>query len=209
MRQHLLLSVALFLCAASTASAGPITYRVTVNSSSIAGTAGSLDFNFNPGPLVSQPASLQISNFVSDGSLAGGPQISGNVSGGPLPAALTFDNGGAFNDYFGGFTFGSRITFDVRLFGPALSSPDGTSTSGSAFAFSLFSDAAGTIPVLTSDPGGIAFEADINLDGTSKVTSFSAATSVQAIPEPGSLILLGGGFAAGLGLLRCRKSFAI
>jgi len=184
----------LFLWAVSAASAGPITYRVTVNTSSISGTAGSLDFNFNPGPLVSQPASLQILNFVSDGSLAGGPQTFGDVSGGPLPTALTFDNGGAFNDYFEGLTFGSKIAFDVRLFGPALSSPDGTSTSGTAFAFSMFSDAAGAIPVLTSDPGGFAFELDINLNGTSAATSSSSATSVQAIPEPGGLPLMAAAF---------------
>ena len=52
-------------------ASGPITYTVTVNTSSVSGTAGSLDFNFNPGPLVTQAASLQILSFTSDGSLAG------------------------------------------------------------------------------------------------------------------------------------------
>jgi hypothetical protein len=37
--------------AASVAKAGPIVYDVTVDTSSIAGTMGSLDFQFNPGPL--------------------------------------------------------------------------------------------------------------------------------------------------------------
>jgi hypothetical protein len=41
--------------------------------SSISGTAGSLDFQFNPGPLVTQAASLQVLDFMTDGSLAGGP----------------------------------------------------------------------------------------------------------------------------------------
>ena len=54
------LFIASFLCLASMASAAPITYDVTVDTSSISGTAGSLDFNFNPGPLVTQAASLQI-----------------------------------------------------------------------------------------------------------------------------------------------------
>jgi hypothetical protein len=201
MRQLSLLSVALFLCAVAAASASPVSYRVTVNSSSIAGATGSLDFNFNPGPLVSQPASLQILNFVSDGSAYGAPQTFGDVSGGPLPASLTFDNGAALNDYFAGFTFGSKLTFDLSLFGQALASPDGTSTSGSAFAFSMFSDAAGSIPVLTSDPSGIALTIDINLNGTSAVTSSSSATSVQAVPEPGGLVLIGIGFA--LWWIRC------
>jgi len=194
--------VASFLCFVSVASAAPITYDVTVDSSSISSTSGSFDFQFNPGPLVTQSASLQILNFTSDGSLAGGPTLTGDVTG-ALPATLTFDNGTAFNDYFEGFTFGSTLSFQVSLFGPALSSPDGTSTSGSTFAFSMFSDAAGTMPVLTSDTvNGFAFTINVNLDGTTTVTNSSAQTTVvpatgpPAVPEPGTLPLM----AAGIGL---------
>jgi hypothetical protein len=61
MRQQLSLFGASFLAAASLASAGPITYDVTINTSSISGTDGSLDFNFNPGLLVTQSASLRSS----------------------------------------------------------------------------------------------------------------------------------------------------
>jgi PEP-CTERM motif-containing protein len=198
--------VALFsLVAASAASAGPITYHVSVDTSSIAGTDGSLDFNFNPGPLVSQAASLQILNFASDGTLAGGPQTFGDVNGGPLPSTLTFDNGGAFNDYFEGFTFGSLLTFDISVFGPALTSPDGTSTSGSAFGFSMFADADGTIPVLTSDPTGLAMRIDVLRNGTTAVTSFSRVTDV-AVPEPGTLLLLATGLI-GYGSARLRTRY--
>src|SRR5271166_3229645 len=172
------LFLASFLCFASMASAAPITYDVTVDSSSISGTAGSFDFNFNPGPLVTQSASLQILSFASDGTLAGSPTLTGDVAG-TLPATSTFDNGTAFNDYFEGFTFGSTLSFQVSLFGPALSSPDGTSTSGSTFALSMFSDAAGTIPALTSDTtNGFAFTIDLNLDGTTTVTNSSAQTTI-------------------------------
>src|SRR5689334_4259338 len=120
------------------ATAGPITYNVTVNTSSTNGVLGSLDFNFHLGLLVSQPASLQILNFSSNGTLVGPAQTIGDVSGGPLPATLTFDNATAFNDYFEDFKFGSTLSFQVSLFGPALSLPDGISTSGSTFAFSMF-----------------------------------------------------------------------
>jgi len=202
MHQPSSLFVALFLCFASIASAAPITYDVTVDSSSISGTAGSFDFNFNPGPLVTQSASLQILSFASNGTLAGPPTVIGDVAG-ALPATLTFDNGTAFNDYFEGFTFGSTLSFQVSLFGPALSSPDGTSTSGSTFAFSMFSDAAGTMPVLTSDTvNGFAFTINVNLDGTTTVTNSSAQTTVvpatgpPAVPEPGTLPLM----VAGIGL---------
>jgi PEP-CTERM motif len=100
--------------------------------------------------------------------------------------------------YFEGFTYGSTLSFQVSLFGPALSSPDGKSTSGSTFAFSMFSDAAGTMPVLTSDTvNGFAFTVDVNLDGSTTVTNSSAQTTVvpatgpPPVPEPGSLALLG------------------
>ena len=196
MSRYAALIVVALLCFASIASAAPVTYDVTVNTFSISGTAGSLDFNFNPGPLVTQAASLQILNFASDGPLAGSPMLTGDVAG-ALPATLTFDNGTGFNDYFEGFTYGSTLSFQVSLFGPALSSPDGVSTSGSTFSFSMFSDAAGTIPILTTNTTeGLAFTIDVNLDGTTTVTNFSPQTNVvpatapPAIPEPSTLSLI-------------------
>ena len=205
------LFVASFLCFASMASAAPITYDVTVDTSSISGTSGSLDFEFNPGPLVTQAASLQILSFSSDGTLAGTLALTGDVSG-ALPGTVTFDNGTVFNDYFEGFTYGSTLSFQVSLFGPALSSPDGTSTSGSTFAYSMFSDAAGTMPVLTSDTvDGFAFTVDVNLDGSTTVANSSAQTTVvpatgpRAVPEPSSLVLIGTAIGL-LGTLRFRSN---
>jgi hypothetical protein len=185
---------------------------VTVSTSSISGTAGSFDFNFNPGPAVSQSASVQILNFTSDGLLLGGPTLSGDVSGGPLPLALTFDNLAPFNDYFQGFTFGSTLFFDVSLYGPALSSPDGTSTSGSTFAFSMFSDPAGTVPALTTNlTDGFAFRVDVNLDGTTTVTNFSDQTTVvpvtNAVPEPSSFVLIGAALGCCMVLRLWRQQF--
>jgi hypothetical protein len=196
MRQHSLCFSIVFLCAASAASADPITYDVTVNTSSISGTMGSLDFQFNPGPLITEAATVQILNFAPQGGLNPPAFRTGDVTG-TSPATLTFDNGTGFNDYFEGFTFGTSLLFDVSLYGPALSSPDGVSTSGSTFAFSMFSDAAGTMPVLTSDAtDGFAFTLGVNLDGTTTVSKFSSQTSVQpaassSVPEPGNLALLG------------------
>lgn len=192
----------LWLFCAVSAMASPITYDVTVNTSSTTGTMGSLDFNFNPGSLVTQSASLQILNFSSDGTLAGNcPCATGDVNG-QLPATLTFDNGTGFNDYFDDFTYGTTISFAVSLYGPGLSAPDGVSTSGSTFAFSMFSDSAGTIPVLTTDTTeGFAFTIGVNLDGSTTVTDDSPQTAMNPVggataPEPGTAAALGMGIAA-------------
>ena len=210
MFRHKLLFFAVLLGGFSSAvSAAPITYDVTVNTSSITGTAGSLDFNFNPGPLVTQAASVQILNFMSNGSLvncAANIQTfcnTGDVSG-MLPATLTFNNDTAFNDYFDDFTFGTTISFDVSLYGPALSAPNGTATSGSTFAFSMFSDADGTIPTLTTDTvDGFALTVGVNPDGSTTVTSYSPETSVST-PEPSTFVLLGTA-VAWVGVLRLRR----
>jgi hypothetical protein len=183
--------VALFLCAAS-AFGDAVEYEVIVNTSSIAGTSGSLDFQFNPGPSTTQAASLQILDFASDGVLATLPSLTGDATG-ALPGDLTFMNDQFYNDYFEGFTFGTTISFEVSLFGPALSEPDLTDSSGSSFGFSMFSDSAGTIPTLTSDTAnGYAFTVAVNLDGSITASNFSAQTSlvqqVSPVPEPAGFV---------------------
>lgn len=183
-----------FVLSSLVAWANEITYHVTVDTGSASGTVGSLDLQFNPGLPPTQSGFADVLNFTSDGSLAGMQQVSGDVVG-TLPGAITFDNGMPFNDYFDGFTFGTTLSFDLHLYGPALTSPDGMSASGSTFGFSMFSDAGGTIPILTSDPSGFAFTVDINLDGTTTVNNSSTATSIfpssSSVPEPSTITLLG------------------
>ena len=204
MLQRISLIAAFCFALASSAPADVITYMITVNTASQLGDAGSLDLQFNPGGLLSQAADLSILNFSTDGSL-GGPVLTGDASG-ALPGTVLFDNGSSFNDYFTRFTYGTTLTFDVLLSGPALRSPDGVSTSGSTFAFSMFSDAAGSVPVLTTDTtDGFAVTVNVNLDGSTTLTNSSAETGISVVPEPATLPLFSIALAALAGFVRFRR----
>ena len=193
----MLKKLALLLIAAAALQAAPITYSIAVNTSSLAGVFGNVDFQFNPGFGVSDPAFVTISMFSSDGSLAGSPVISGDATG-TLPPLVTIHNTTAFNDYSDGFTFGSFLSFFVRFDGPAVTAPSGTASSGSSFAFTLFnSDFSATL--LSTDPvNGTLVQGDVNLNGAVSTQNFGigGTTSVDAVPEPASALLLALGLAA-------------
>src|SRR6266478_3730883 len=128
----LLLFLTVLLAGISPALA-TISYQVTIDTSSISGNAGFLDFEFNPGGS-SQSAFAMVSNFSPSGSLSNSPSIVGNVTG-TLPPAITITNSTFFNDYFAGFTYGASLSFALTLGGPAIDAPNGTASSGSTFSF--------------------------------------------------------------------------
>jgi hypothetical protein len=184
----------LLLVSLGHALADPITYLVTVNTSAINGTSGFLDFDFAPGN-DSQSAFVTISGFFPGGSLNGTPEGNGGVLG-SLPGTLTIDNSTQFNDYFQGFDYSTTLTFLLAFGGPALVSPDGMFASGSTFGLGMF-DNTGSDPLLTTDPNGNTFTVNVNLDGTTTVTTFPTnsqggppAATVQPTPEPSSFVLL-------------------
>jgi len=137
--------------------AGSVTYLVDVNTNAIAGQAGNLDFQFNPGGLGSEFATTTVTSFQTSGGLLSQPATLTGDASGSLPGTLTLDNGTAYNDVFQGFTFGSKFDILLTLSGPALNSPGGSS--GSSFALSLY-DAAGVTPLLTTDPNGSVLTVD-------------------------------------------------
>jgi hypothetical protein len=175
-------SLLLLLCFGISLSASPVSFQVNVDTSSIAGTTGNVEFQYNPGGGVTDPSFVTIDLFTPGGQLNGVRQITGAVTG-LLPGSLRIDNTTAFNDYFEGFTFTSALGFLVTFDGPP---PSGTAVSGSSFAFSMFA-ADQVTPLLATFPDTGAYAiGDVN---TSGVVSFGA-------PEPGTFSLIGLGFTA-------------
>jgi len=169
------LAVAALAAISAQPAAASAAYIVTIDTSSVNGTSGFLDFQFNPGNNTSQPATAQILNFTTDGTLSGVPSITGNVSG-TLPGTVTFANSTALNEFFQGFNYGTRVSFLLVLSGPAIDAPNGTSTAGSTFGVGLYDNT--QTPILTNQGGttGFAGQVDINLDGTTTATAFPTAT---------------------------------
>ena len=193
-KRFYVLAIGILACAifsGDEARANTIAYPVLVDTSAVAGLSGFLDFQFAPGDASTQPAFVTITNFVTDGTLVGPPDVNGGVTG-TLPGILKIDNSTAFNDYFEQITFGSSFAFNLTLDGPALQAPNGTANSGSTFGLGLFDSTQNSI--LTTDPNGFAGLVDVKLDGSTVTTVFPSdshggAPVVQfvATPEPSTI----------------------
>lgn len=195
------------------AVAGPITYLVMANTSSVNGTTGYIDLQFDPGFQTTQSAVVAVNSFATDGIMnPGSVQVAGDVTG-LLPSSVTIGNSTQFNDYFEGLIFGDTVTFRLALSGPALTSPNGTALSGSTFGIGFY-DSTGFNPILTTNvTDGFAGVINVNLDGTTTPIVFPlndgvsiSAISITAIPEPSSLWLVGVGILGLGGGLAWRRS---
>lgn len=163
-------------------------FQLAVDTSSIAGTTGAIDFQFNPGPNTFQSAAVEVSAFA--GAQSTSDQQTGSVTGGPLPNALTMNNTGALNEDLESIVFGDTFSLTLDFSGTAINNPGGSNPqSGSIFTLGLFSDAAATMPVLTYDPNGFIFEEIINPGG--QLTTEVISPQASLVPEPGSCALLG------------------
>jgi hypothetical protein len=194
MRKSTLLLIPFVLLCAGASWAGPVGYTFALNTSSIAGTAGSLDFALDPGAGSDQSLTATVFDFLSNGSYDGTQTLTGNATGGPVIAGSTLtllaNTTTADNDDLETFTYGDTLSFKVDLSGPALTAPDGLATSPYEFIFSTYSDAAGTIPVLTSDPGGASGLINISPEAVLSPSEISPEVGIVASPEPHVLWML-------------------
>ncbi len=207
MRKLQILALTLSLTSALTLRADQL-LNVNLNTSSLNGTTGSLDFAFDAGALSSQAATVTVFNF--SGATFAGTQIrTGAATGGPISAPVNISNNSAFqsNDDFETVTFGRAMSFTLNFSGPAVNSPNGSATSTSQFGFYVYSDANGTVPVLTSDPSGLAALVTVNLNGTVSSSAVSPNVALSSVPEPATLWMAGGVLSL-LGLHRFRRRSA-
>lgn len=180
---------------------------ITVNTASIQGLQGFLDFQFaGPGTPM---AVLSVSGLDLHGGTLHNESLTGDASG-SLTSQLNLQNTLNFppNEDFAGVTFGSLLTLQFFFSGPAVTNPDGVSNP-STFAFSIL-DSTGTAPLLLQpdwaavDPGWFGALVDLNRFGGATANSYLATgivntEPVTAAPEPPSTDLLA--FGMGLFLL--------
>ena len=193
-----LLGAILAVTLAHAASADTI-YDVTIDTTSLTGTTGTLAFDFIDGGTPSNQ--VTISDLQSNGTL-GSSATTGAVSG-SAPTSFTLNDTVFFSELVQGLTFGSQLTFqiDATTNGPAPGSLsdtlsffllDGQGVLDPASAFSL---------IVTTDPTQANSLFTLQIDGTNgaDVSIFNAAppvpvtfapVSATSVPEPGTLPLL-------------------
>lgn len=158
-------------------------FLVTVDTGSLNGNSGVVDFQFNPGGLTSQPATALITSFTGGtlGNIV--PPVIGPVTGTLPTDDLLFQNS-ANTDYAHEIVFGSSFRFRLTLDGAALTAPN-NGPAGSSFGVFLYSPAFN--PLITAD--GLIGRLDINPDGTVTTSGFGTTTfqDANSIPEPSTV----------------------
>jgi hypothetical protein len=178
------------LCSVSSLSAGTVSYRFTINTATLSGQAGNLDFQLNPGDISSPFVALDVSGFALNGGTFTANQIvlTGDASG-TLAGDLILDNNSGFNDAFQPVRLGSSIMFVATFSGAGVNNP---ASPGSSFGFSIY-DSQGTAPLLTTSADGTI--AGVNLDANGVASFANPATvggrsdaTVSAVPEPANVV---------------------
>jgi hypothetical protein len=158
-------------------------YQFSLDTSSVAGTAGVLAFQFNPSG-GADPATAIVSLFASDGTIGLTPPTYIGDASGTLGTFITLGNSTAWNEADFDFTAGTSLFFQVELNIPVITQ----NVAGSSFGFSFFSPDFSQA-YLTADPSGFIALIDLNADGTATPTAYNGVF----VPEPGTF--LGAGLA--------------
>ncbi|HTU44287.1 MAG TPA: NF038129 family PEP-CTERM protein [Bryobacteraceae bacterium] len=202
---------------AAFADPASIQYAITVNTSSALLSDGYIDFQFNPSSFTTQPANADVANFVSDGVLNPADPNNGTIGAvsGMLPGTVTLMNSQPSpNEYTEAMTFGTTITFDLDLYGPAISNPNGDG--GGTFILDFFNDN-GYLFTADSQNDVPVFTVTINGDGTTTASTYPSENNgppvvtfvgPTPVPEPASVLMFLSGGLLALAVLGRRRWLA-
>jgi PEP-CTERM motif len=190
-------SLAALLLATSTPALALLSYNIQIDTSTLLGTTGYLDFQFNPGSVPAPDATATVFNVngvTFADPVSAPPALDGDATG-SLPGTLNLGNSTSLNAYLAPVTFGALFQFTLNLDGAI-------GNSGSNTAFSLAALDGGFTPRLLADLAGYAL---LTLDrdpGNGQVAiavnaANPAGVIVTTVPEPSALALL----IAGMGML--------
>lgn len=186
-RVLLVLSIA---AGAPAALAGPL-YRVSLDTSALAGTVGYLDLGLN-GPLDAAPTVARLGNF--SGAFLEGGMTSGDV-GGDVVNGVVLRNGPEWNFFDQLVTFGGLFSFDVEF-------DLGEGANGSLFSVAFVDDALNYLGA-----AGNVLEMNLVAGQSVELQLVDAAfASVAEVPEPAAWLLVASGLVllAATGRLRQR-----
>lgn len=176
---------------APAALAGPL-YRVSLDTSALAGTVGYLDLGLN-GPLDAAPTVARLGNF--SGAFLEGGMTSGDV-GGDVVNGVVLRNGPEWNFFDQLVTFGGLFSFDVEF-------DLGEGANGSLFSVAFVDDALHYLGA-----GGNVLEMNLVAGQSVELQLVDAAfVSVAEVPEPAAWLLVASGLLllAATGRLRQRR----
>lgn len=176
---------------APAALAGPL-YRVSLDTSALAGTVGYLDLGLN-GPLDAAPTVARLGNF--SGAFLEGGMTSGDV-GGDVVNGVVLRNGPEWNFFDQLVTFGGLFSFDVEF-------DLGEGANGSLFSVAFVDDALNYLGA-----AGNVLEMNLVAGQSVELQLVDAAfASVAEVPEPAAWLLVASGLLllAATGRLRQRR----
>jgi hypothetical protein len=174
-------------------------FQVQVDTSAITTQSGYFDLQFNPTTVGALGATATMTSFATDGTFLSNPNngTDGDVSG-SLASALVINNTTSLNDLLQAIQFGTNMSFNLDISGPATMMPDPNGY-GSAFGLTLYDT--NFNPLLTTDPNGTVATILLNSDTTTSIETFPAgpglgpAAMVQfsgnTVPEPSTIVIAG------------------
>jgi hypothetical protein len=187
------LAVLLSASAALAHADAPSAYHVVINTAGMSGT-GWLDLSFLAGMQPAPGATATLAHI--SGAFGSEYFLDGEVSSAIPASSIVFGNGGSYNDLFQSLTLGGKFSFDVSFGGAYATTPGNV---GTTFGVGLL--AADQVTYLGNSSGTL-FQFDLSAaqdgipGGVSVTMSNNGISTISAVPEPSSCLML----AAGLGL---------